>query len=67
MSAFSLNIHHCALFIRLPFIGQAFLQFEGKHQQQPWFHHECHRGEHLIWIGRLHFILTPASVMAAMG
>jgi hypothetical protein len=57
-----------ALFARLPFLGQAFMQIEDRHPMQSWtVHRECHRGEHLIWIKRLHLIYTPASVMAAMG
>jgi hypothetical protein len=68
MSPFSLNIRHCALFIRLPFIGQAFLQVEDKHPMHSWsVRHQCHRGEHLVWFGRLHLMLTLASVTAAIG
>lgn len=53
------SIRNRMLFLKLPLLGQVFAQFEERHPNRLRFHHERHRGEHLLWIGRLHVIHTP--------
>ncbi len=44
--------------------GVLFIEYHRARQSAaPFFAHRSCRGEHLVWLGRLHLIYTPASVV----
>lgn len=64
-SAFDISVCRHHAFLRLPFLGATFIEWQGFGPTPgPWLERQrTNEGERLIWAGPLHLIHTPAALL----